>query len=74
MVTDTAVVRTTGLSKNYGRLAALSDVSLTIDGGEVFGYLGPNGAGNTTTMRAMVGLTDLGAGSVRWEGPPVGAR
>jgi beta-exotoxin I transport system ATP-binding protein len=63
MVTDAAVVRTTGLSKNYGRLAALSDVSLRIEGGEVFGYLGPNGAGKTTTLRLLMGMIKPTAGS-----------
>jgi ABC-2 type transport system ATP-binding protein len=63
MVTDAAVVRTTGLSKNYGRLAALSDVSLRIGGGEVFGYLGPNGAGKTTTLRLLMGMIKPTAGS-----------
>lgn len=57
------MVRTAGLSKRYGRLAALSDVSLRIEGGEVFGYLGPNGAGKTTTLRLLMGLIRPTAGS-----------
>jgi len=56
-------VRTTGLSKCYGRLPALSDVSLRIGSGEVFGYLGPNGAGKTTTLRLLMGLIRPTAGS-----------
>jgi ABC-type multidrug transport system ATPase subunit len=52
----TAVVRTIGLGKCYGRLPALSDGNLAIDRGEVFGYLGPNGAGKTTTLRLLMGL------------------
>ena len=63
MVTDAAMVRTTGLSKSYGRLPALSDVSFCIDGGEVFGYLGPNGAGKTTTLRLLMGMIRPTAGS-----------
>jgi ABC-2 type transport system ATP-binding protein len=62
-VTDLAVVRTSGLSKRYGRLTALSDVSVRIDAGEVFGYLGPNGAGKTTTLRLLMGLIRPTAGS-----------
>jgi ABC-2 type transport system ATP-binding protein len=62
-VTDAAVVRTTGLSKRYGRLEALSDVTLGIEAGEVFGYLGPNGAGKTTTLRLLMGMIRPTAGS-----------
>ena len=57
------MVRTSGLGKHYGRLAALSDVSMRIEGGEVFGYLGPNGAGKTTTLRLLMGLIRPTAGS-----------
>lgn len=56
-------MRTTGLTKCYGRLTALSDVSVRIDAGEVFGYLGPNGAGKTTTLRLLMGLIRPTAGS-----------
>lgn len=62
-MTDEVVVSTTELSKNYGRLVALSDVSLRIEGGEVFGYLGPNGAGKTTTLRLLMGMIKPTAGS-----------
>jgi ABC-2 type transport system ATP-binding protein len=58
-----AMVRTAGLSKSYGRLPALADVSLSIGGGEVFGYLGPNGAGKTTTLRLLMGMIRPTAGS-----------
>lgn len=57
------MVRTTGLSKRYGRVTALTDVSLQIDDGEVFGYLGPNGAGKTTTLRLLMGMIRPSAGS-----------
>jgi ABC-2 type transport system ATP-binding protein len=45
------------LSKNYGPVQALRDVSLSIDPGEIFGFLGANGAGKTTTIRMLCGLT-----------------
>ena len=57
------MVSTTRLSKSYGHVPALSDVSLRIDGGEVFGYLGPNGAGKTTTLRLLMGMIRPTAGS-----------
>ncbi|HCU94613.1 MAG TPA: ABC transporter [Actinobacteria bacterium] len=62
-MTEQALVRTTGLSKRYGHLAALTDVSLRIDGGEIFGYLGPNGAGKTTTLRLLMGMIRATSGS-----------
>jgi ABC-2 type transport system ATP-binding protein len=60
------------LSRRFGSVTALDDLSFTVPAGQVVGFLGPNGAGKTTTMRAIFGLTDLDAGSVRWDGAPVG--
>jgi ABC-2 type transport system ATP-binding protein len=61
-----------GLRRTYGRLTALDDLSFEVPAGRVVGFLGPNGAGKTTTMRAIFGLTDLDAGTVLWNGTPVG--
>jgi ABC-2 type transport system ATP-binding protein len=60
-----------GLTRRFGDLTALDDLSFTVRSGEVVGFLGPNGAGKTTAMRAVFGLTDLDAGQVRWNGEPV---
>ena len=54
--TEAPVVRTEGLTKAYGRRADLSDLYLKIQPGEVFGYLGPNGAAKTTTLRLLAGM------------------
>lgn len=62
-----------GLSRRFGPVTALNDLSFSVPSGEVVGFLGPNGAGKTTTMRAIFGLTDLDAGTVRWNGVPIGA-
>ncbi len=62
-----------GLSRRFGTVTALDNLSFSVPSGQVVGFLGPNGAGKTTTMRAIFGLTDLDAGSVRWNGVPVGA-
>jgi ABC-2 type transport system ATP-binding protein len=61
-----------GLTRRFGELTALDDLSFSVGAGQVVGFLGPNGAGKTTTMRAVFGLTDLDAGTVRWNGVPVG--
>ncbi len=53
--TDDAI-RTEGLRKAFGGLVAVDDLSLTIRRGEVFGLLGPNGSGKTTTIRMLTGL------------------
>jgi ABC-2 type transport system ATP-binding protein len=53
------------LTKSYGSLKAVSDLSLAVNGGEIFALLGPNGAGKTTTIRMMIGMLQPSAGSVR---------
>jgi ABC-2 type transport system ATP-binding protein len=58
-----AVVRTLGLSKRYGSVRALRDLSLEVAQGEVLGYLGPNGAGKTTTIRLLLGSIRPSAGT-----------
>ena len=52
-----------GLTKRYGRKAALDGVELTVPAGAIFGFLGPNGAGKTTTLRILGGLARPTAGS-----------
>lgn len=63
-----------GLTRRFGSITALDNLSFTVPAGEVVGFLGANGAGKTTTMRAIFGLVDLDAGSVRWNGKPVDTR
>jgi ABC-2 type transport system ATP-binding protein len=52
----TTAIRTEGLTKRYGAVAALDHLDLEVTQGEVVGYLGPNGAGKTTTIRLLLGL------------------
>jgi len=52
----TTVIHTENLTKRFGDFTAVDHVSLTVDRGEVVGYLGPNGSGKTTTIRMLIGL------------------
>ena len=65
-----------GLSRAFGRIAAVSELDLTVHPGDVYGFLGPNGAGKTTAIRCMLGLIRRDAGSVTFfgEDDPVRAR
>jgi len=62
------LVEVSHLSRSYGPLQAVNDVSFTIRIGEVLGFLGPNGAGKTTTMQILSGNLAPSAGSVRIAG------
>ena len=62
------------VSKSYGALRALDEVSLTIDSGEFFGLLGPNGAGKTTLINILAGLVRATRGAARVMGHDVVAR
>jgi branched-chain amino acid transport system ATP-binding protein len=57
-----------GLSKNFGGLAAVSNLSLTIRRGEIFGVIGPNGAGKTTLLNLITGYLAASKGSILFEG------
>ena len=57
------MIEVSHLSRTYGGLRAVDDVTFTARPGRVTGFLGPNGAGKSTTMRVMVGLTPASAGS-----------
>ena len=54
-----------GLVKTFGRTRALDGLDLTVGTGEVHGFLGPNGSGKSTTIRVLLGLLRIDAGSVR---------
>jgi ABC-2 type transport system ATP-binding protein len=60
-----AAIDLRGLTKRYGRHAALTDVDLRVRAGEVFGFIGPNGAGKTTTIRLLLDLIRPTSGEVR---------
>ena len=56
------------LTKRYGQTTAVDRLSLSVGGGEIFGFLGPNGAGKTTTIRMMMGLLQPSEGTVELGG------
>ncbi len=62
------MIETSHLSKAYGSLRAVDDVSFRVDRGEVVGFLGPNGAGKSTTLRMLAGFLGPTAGRVRIAG------
>ncbi len=61
----TVTIETQGLTKHYGRTVAVQDLTLVVREGEIFGLLGPNGSGKTTTILMLLGLTDPTAGTAR---------
>jgi len=64
-------IEVAALTKSYGPVAALVDVSFEVPAGEVVGLLGPNGAGKTTTMRILAGALGPTSGEVRIDGRDV---
>ena len=65
------MIAVNGVSKNYGSVIAVDDLSFTVDRGEVVGFLGPNGAGKTTTMRMITGTLQPDRGEVLFDGTPI---
>src|SRR5215510_462781 len=61
----TAAITFDRVGKQYGNLRALADVSFTVESGEMFGLIGPDGAGKTTSIRIACGLLSADAGQVR---------
>ena len=62
-----------GLTKTFGDFTAVDHVSFTIEKGEIFGFLGSNGCGKTTTMKMLTGLLQASSGSASLLGAPVDA-
>ncbi|MBL7851876.1 MAG: ABC transporter ATP-binding protein [Cyclobacteriaceae bacterium] len=64
------VLTTHELTKNFGRLCAVNQLNLEVKRGQVFGMLGPNGSGKTTTLGMLMGVTNPTAGNFTWFGEP----
>ncbi|KSU58540.1 MULTISPECIES: ABC transporter ATP-binding protein [Gordonia] len=67
----TAPLIVDGLHKRYGDLIALRDMTFSVDPGEIFGFVGSNGAGKSTTMRIILGVLAADAGEVRLGTQPI---
>jgi len=59
------IIETTGLTKRYRRITAVDDISFRVEKGRVFGFLGPNGSGKTTTIGMLLGIINPTSGSIK---------
>ncbi|GAB3260640.1 ABC transporter ATP-binding protein [Nocardioides dilutus] len=62
-MTPGPVVEVSGLTKTYGGVRAVDDISFTLEAGQITGFLGPNGAGKSTTLRLLLGLASPTSGT-----------
>lgn len=62
------MIELSGITKYYGQIPAVEDVSFSVEAGEIIGFLGPNGAGKTTTLRILTGFTWASRGSAKIAG------
>ena len=65
------MIEVKNLTKRYGKITALDDVSFTVETGEVLGFLGPNGAGKSTTMNIITGYISSTSGTVTVDGSEI---
>ncbi len=72
-MTGVPVVTAEGLTAGYGDLAAVRDIDLSVNRGEIVALFGPNGAGKSTTLLALVGVLTPMKGTVAWMGEPTAA-
>jgi ABC-2 type transport system ATP-binding protein len=70
---DPVRVEVSGLTKTFGSVRAVDDLSFTVEPGQVTGFLGPNGAGKTTTLRMALGLITPDRGTTTFNGTPYAA-
>jgi ABC-2 type transport system ATP-binding protein len=65
-----AAIQTHGLTRRFGALTAVEDVTFSVATGQFFGFLGPNGAGKSTTIKMLTGLLEPSAGTIEILGQP----
>jgi len=64
------ILQINNLSKNYGNLQAVKDISFNVNKGDVYGILGPNGSGKTTTLAVVLGILNANGGNYQWFNEP----
>ncbi|MEL0236831.1 MAG: ATP-binding cassette domain-containing protein, partial [Aquiluna sp.] len=64
-------IKTSNLTKRFGDQAAVNEVNLSVPKGSVFGFLGPNGSGKTTTIRMLMGLAEATSGDIELLGQEI---
>ena len=69
----TADIELRHLSRTFGEIRAVDDISFTVGAGRLTGFVGGNGAGKTTTMRMVMGVLSPSGGEVLWDGRPITA-
>ena len=72
-MTDALAISTAALTKHYPGVAALSDLTLDVPAGSIYGFLGPNGAGKSTAIKMLAGLTRPTSGTASVAGIPITA-
>jgi ABC-2 type transport system ATP-binding protein len=70
---ENAAIQTHGLTRRFGDLIAVADVTMSVAPGQFFGFLGPNGAGKSTTIKMLTGLLEPSAGTMEILGQPFAA-
>lgn len=65
------IVEVNHLSKSYGKILAINNISFTVNRGEVYGILGPNGSGKTTTLAVILDILKANSGHYRWFDKPM---
>ena len=63
-----AAIETRNLTRRFGDFVAVNKVSIAVEKGEVFGFLGPNGSGKTTVIKMLTGITSISEGEASIEG------
>ena len=70
---EIAAIQTNGLTRRFGALTAVDDVTFSVAQGQFFGFLGPNGAGKSTTIKMLTGLLEPSTGTIEILGKPFSA-
>ncbi|KXH79337.1 ABC transporter ATP-binding protein [Sporosarcina sp. HYO08] len=65
------MLRLESVTKRFGNFTAVDDLSLSVDEGTMYGFLGANGAGKTTTFRMILGLLNANEGQITWSNSPI---